>query len=136
MWPSHVMWEAGLLAWSLDLSQSFLSDFLCSCAKIEGTSALLEDSVSLKCGLHGMGNIGFTIFARVLFSSRRQYLTAVWAIDRCCRSWKSLNYSTVNSEPLVPLKGLCRIVTQLQGSRPVPGWHVTYGQCGGPYFLS
>lgn len=49
---------------------TLLSDFLCSCAKIEGTSALLEDSVSLKCGLYGMGNIGFTAFARLLFSSR------------------------------------------------------------------
>lgn len=42
---------------------ALLSNFLCSCAKIEakleGASSLLEDSVFLKCGLHGMGNIGF-----------------------------------------------------------------------------
>lgn len=110
---------------------TLLSDFLCSCAKIEGTSALLEDSVSLKCGLYGMGNMGFTVFARLLFNWRGQYLTAVWATNRCFRSWRSLDYSTVNSEPSVLLKGLCRIVTQLQRNRPVPGWRVACEQCGG-----
>lgn len=66
MWPSHVH-VCGRRQDCLLGALTLLSDFLRSCAKIEGTSALLEDSVSLKCGLYGMGSIGFTIFARLFF---------------------------------------------------------------------
>lgn len=64
--------------------------------------------MSLTCGVHSSGSIGFPVFARLPFSLSGSYLTALWATDSVKKKSKDLGVldsSTVNSEPLMSLKG-------------------------------